>query len=53
MSGLFMESQVDIVSSTETESPERPGDIKVLQGTRAGMRLGTSRTAGALGGAGT
>jgi len=49
-SGLFMESQVDIVSSTETESPERPGDIKVLQGTKAGMRLGAWRTVGTLGG---
>jgi hypothetical protein len=43
-----MESQVDIVSSTETESPERPGDTKVLQGTKAGMRLGAS--VGTLGG---
>jgi hypothetical protein len=25
-----MESQVDIVSSVETESPERPGDTKLL-----------------------
>lgn len=49
-SGLFMESQVDIVSSIETESPERPGDIKVLQGARAGVRLGTLRTVGTLGG---
>ena len=45
-SGLFMESQVDIVSSIETESPERAGDTKLLQGTKAGARLGTWTVAG-------
>jgi hypothetical protein len=51
-SGLFMESQIDIVSSIETESPERPGDMKLLQGTntKAGARLGTSTVVGTLGG---
>jgi len=48
-SGLFMESQVDIVSSIETESPERPGDTKLLQGTKAGARLGTWTVVGTLG----
>jgi hypothetical protein len=41
-----MESQVDIVSSIETESPERAGDTKLLQGTKAGARLGTWTVAG-------
>jgi hypothetical protein len=44
-----MESQVDIVSSIETESPERPGDTKLLQGTKAGARLGTWTVVGTLG----
>lgn len=45
-----MESQVDIVSSDETESPERPGDTKPVQDTKAGARLGTSAMVGTLGG---
>lgn len=45
-----MESQVDIVSSIETESPEHPGDTKLLQGTKVGARLRTSTMVGTLGG---
>jgi len=45
-----MESQVDIVSSIETKSPERPGDTKPVQDTKAGARLGTSAMVGTLGG---
>jgi hypothetical protein len=49
-SGLFIESQVDIVSSTEAESPERPGETKLLQGARAGTAFGTWKVVGTLGG---
>lgn len=39
-SGLFMESHVDIVSSKETESLERLGDITVLHGARKALAVG-------------
>ena len=45
-SGLFMESQIDMVSSIETDSPERPGDMKLLQVTKAGAQRGTSTVVG-------
>jgi hypothetical protein len=41
-SGLFIESHVDIVSSVEMESPECPGDAKLLKGTLAGTAIGTT-----------
>jgi hypothetical protein len=41
-SGLFIESHVDIVSSVEMESPECPGDAKLLKGTMAGTAIGTT-----------
>lgn len=41
-SGLFIESHVDIVSSVEMESPEFPGEAKLLKGTMAGTAIGTT-----------
>ena len=41
-SGLFIESQLDIVSSVEMESPECPGDAKLLKGITAGTAIGTT-----------
>lgn len=49
-SGLFIESQLDIVSSVEMESPECPGDTKLLKGITAGTAIGT--TVGTLRGGG-
>jgi hypothetical protein len=49
-SGLFIESHVDIVSSTETESPECIGETKLLQGTVTGASAAVGTMLGTLGG---
>uniref|UniRef100_A0A0A9GDX2 Uncharacterized protein n=1 Tax=Arundo donax TaxID=35708 RepID=A0A0A9GDX2_ARUDO len=49
-SGLFIESQVDIVSSIETESPERRGDTKLVHGAMAGTAFEKCTMVGTLGG---
>lgn len=49
-SGLFIESHVDIVSSTETESPECIGETKLLQGTVTGAGAAVGTILSTLGG---